>query len=196
MQNNKLRIKNSNHSMDFAATLKLIIKDFNKYNITYGVIGGFALGALGVARATIDLDFLVLKDDYPKVDKIMKTLGYECRYLSENVAQYVSGVKIFGEIDFLFAFREISSKMLQRAVEKEVFSGEIKIKVLKPEDIIGLKLQALVNDTSRTSKEYADIEALMDYYRETLDWAIIQEFFELFDLTKKFNELKKRFFAC
>lgn len=41
----------------------------------------------------------------------MKENGYECKYKTENVSQYISPLKIFGEVDFLHAFREISLKM-------------------------------------------------------------------------------------
>ena len=58
--------------MDFKAVLSLIIKRFSKEQVRYALMGGFALGALGVPRATIDLDFLVYRDDLPKIDSIMK----------------------------------------------------------------------------------------------------------------------------
>ena len=179
--------------MDFKAVLSLIIKRFSKEQVRYALMGGFALGALGVPRATIDLDFLVHREDLPKIDSIMKENGYECMYKSENVSQYVSAVKIFGEIDFLFAFRDISIKMLERALTKDIFSGELKIRVLRPEDIIGLKVQALINDKTRAAKEYLDIEALMEYYGPDLDWISIKEYFEIFGKAGKFKELKKRF---
>lgn len=156
--------------MDFRAVLRLVVERFDKENVRYGLIGGFALGALGVPRATIDLDFLINRDDLPKVDTIMTDLGYRCVYKSEDVSQYVSGLNIFGEVDFIHAFRSISSKMLERAEEKEVFSGSLKVKTLRPEDIIGLKLQALVNDSTRAVKEYFDIESLMAYYKTGINW--------------------------
>ena len=179
--------------MDFKTVLEILIKNFEKENVRYAVIGGFALGILGVPRATVDLDFLVLKEDLPKIDKIMQANGYECRYRTENVSQYVSPLNIFGEIDFLHAFRKISCRMLENALEKDIFEGKMKIKVLKPEDIIGLKIQAIANDEERASREFLDIEALMSYYRENLDWDLIGEYFSLFKQDKKFKELKLKY---
>jgi len=57
------------------------------------------------------------------VDTIMTEMGYECRYRTENVSQYISPLKVFGEVDFLHAFREASLKMLGRA-EKRGSSGD------------------------------------------------------------------------
>jgi len=179
--------------MDFKTVLNLVVKRFNEEKVRYAVMGGFALGLAGVPRATIDLDFLIHRDDLPKVDKIMKENSYECRYKSENVAQYTSPLKVFGEVDFLLAFRDISVKMLNMAVEKDVFAGKFKVNVLKTEDIIGLKLQAAINDPARATKEYLDIESLMEYHKSNLDWALIEEYFEVFDKIDDFNKLKKRF---
>jgi hypothetical protein len=178
--------------MDFKVVLRLILDRFHLEGVHYAVIGGFALGVLGVPRSTIDLDFLVLREDLGKIDKIMKDNGYDCAYKSENVSQYVSAVKVFGEVDFLHAFREISRKMLERAVEKDIFSGELKIRVLRAEDVIGLKLQALSNDPSRTGRDFLDIGELMSRGKGDLDWKIIQEYFSLFGLSDKFQEFKKR----
>lgn len=178
--------------MDFKAVLSLMLEGFQKQNIRYALIGGFALGALGIPRATIDLDFLVHRDDLNKVDNIMKSNGYECVYKTENVSQYVSGVKIFGEVDFLHAFRRISTGMLEKAKELEIFEGKLKIKVLRPEDIIGLKLQAAVNNPARAAREYMDIEALMEQCKKDLDWDILEEYFSLFEQKEKFLELKAR----
>ena len=179
--------------MDFKEVLQIILKEFEKKGVRYGLIGGFALGVLGVSRATLDLDFLVLKEDLPKVQEIMAELDYKCAYKSEDVSQYVSGVKIFGEVDFLHAFRSASIDMLGRAIEKKVFNGEIRVKVLIPEDIIGLKLQAAENDKSRSAKEFADIEALMDYHKGKLDWGLIEEYFNLFENRKKFSGLRQKY---
>lgn len=180
--------------MDFKIVLGLILKDFKRENVRYALIGGFALGALGLPRATIDLDFLVHRDDLNKIDKIMKSHGYESVYKSENVSQYISAIKIFGEIDFLHAFREVSTGMLERAKELEVFEGKLKIRVLRPEDIIGLKVQSAINNPARAIREYIDIEDLMEHYKTDLDWNVLEEYFSLFERQGKLSELKAKYF--
>jgi len=179
--------------MDFEIVLKFILEEFERQNVRYGLIGGFALGVLGVHRATIDLDFLVNREDMPKADEIMRSKGYACAYKSENVSQYVSPAKVFGEVDFLHAFREISTGMLERAEELDIFEGKFKIKVLAPEDIIGLKIQASVNNPDRAAKEYADIESLMKYYRDRLDWRRLEEYFFLFERAEEFAGLRTKY---
>jgi hypothetical protein len=179
--------------MDFRKIIPVVIAEFKKENIRYALIGGFAMGAVGVMRSTMDIDFLVDKNDLDKVKKVMGKYNYHCVYSNENVSQYVSDLKIFGEIDFLHAFREISLDMINMAKEIEIFEGKQRIRVSVPEDIIGLKLQAAVNNPQRNTREFADIEMIMDTLRNKLDWQRIEGYFSLFKLAKKFGQLKKAY---
>lgn len=181
--------------MDFEKVLGIIIKRFDEEKVRYGLIGGFAIGVLGISRSTVDLDFLVNKEDLRKIEEILKTVGYEGVFKSENVAQYISPVKIMGEIDFLLAFRGPSLKMLEKTIPIDVYDGKYQIKVVSPEDIIGLKLQALVNNPERQEREFADIEALMKQYSQQLDWNIVEEYFGIFNKQDRFMDFKRKYHA-
>ena len=85
--------------MDFEKVLKLIIGEFEKESINYGLIGGFALGIWGITRATADLDFLIDVKDLERIDKIMQNLSFDCVHKTKDVSQYVASIKQFGEID-------------------------------------------------------------------------------------------------
>ena len=99
--------------MDFERVLRDLVFDFTEREVSYALIGGFALGALGVPRATMDLDFLVARDALQVVDEIMARRQYRLRYRSENVSQFVSDLAPLGQVDFLHAFREISTAMIE-----------------------------------------------------------------------------------
>lgn len=174
--------------MDFKSVLAILLKRFDDNNIDYGLMGGFALGLWGVGRTTVDIDFLVKRDDMRKTDGIMLEAGYECKYKSENVSQYVSPLKVFGEVDFLHAFREASIEMLKRAEEKEIFAGSLKIKLLRPEDLIGLKLQAIKNNPEREQQDMMDIESLLSIHGKEINRSLIKGYFQTFDM----EELYKR----
>ncbi|MDQ7778973.1 MAG: nucleotidyltransferase family protein [Planctomycetota bacterium] len=178
--------------MDFQATLGRILDAFQKQDVRCALAGGFAMGALGVPRATVDLDFLVHRDDLDKIESIMRAAGYQCLFKSENVSQYVASLKVLGEVDFIHAFRKVSLGMLARAVSKDLFDGKLKVKVLEPEDVVGLKVQAMVNDPTRQTQELADIESLMGYFGGRLDWRRMEEYFSLFGQQSKFLELRAR----
>ena len=177
--------------MDFKTVLSSLIKQFNDQNVRYGLMGGFALGLWGVARATVDLDFLIDKRDMSRVDAIMRSLGYQIDFKSENVSQYRSGLKAFGEVDFVHAFRDTSVEMLGRSVDKDLYGGELKIRVLMPEDIIGLKLQAIQNNPKRREIDLSDIKALAAVPGKTLDWKTIERYAELLGAKVLLDEIRK-----
>ncbi|MBA7695826.1 hypothetical protein ES703_104466 [subsurface metagenome] len=92
--------------MDFIKVLHFLLDEFNKEKIQYALIGGFAMGAWGIMRSTMDLDFLVNKSDLGKIEKIMVRRLYKCFFKTENVSQYVSDLKPLGQVDYLHAFRK------------------------------------------------------------------------------------------
>lgn len=179
--------------MDFKFVMEQLAGSFEKEGIEYALMGGFALGVWGAQRATIDIDFLILLEDMERAHGILTSLGYELRHKSQNVSQYISALKTFGEIDFLHAFRKVSKSMLRRAQKKEIFGAGLTIKVLQPEDIIGLKVQALINDPSRKTIDLADIESLMRLHGARLDWQLVQSYFELFGQEDLFKSLRGRY---
>ena len=178
--------------MHFEHVLKLLLIGFENQRIRYGAIGGFAIGSLGVPRATADLDFLVHHEDLEKVHGILGQLGYERIRHTENVSHYAHTLTLWGSIDVLHAFRVPSLAMLQRTQSYPIFTTHT-IRVLQPEDIIGLKVQAMANDALRRAKETADIEALLTRYGKKVDWKRLKEYYELFELGGEFQTLQERF---
>jgi hypothetical protein len=67
------------------------------------------------------------------------------------------------------------------------------IRVVEAEDVIGLKLQAMCNDTTRSAQERADIERLMARFGKRLDWERINEYYALFGLGEEAKNLRERF---
>lgn len=177
--------------MDLKKALTAVVAEFEKNNVGYAIIGGFAIGALGVPRSTIDLDFLVYAEALHKVEAIMLALGYKKVFASENASQYVSPSAEMGEVDFLHAFRPISMRMLAEAETVPVFGKEVRVKVLKAEDIIALKLQSINNNPARLAKDSSDIEELLKSRKP--DWKILETYFELFGMGARFLELREKY---
>lgn len=179
--------------MNFTRISEKLVKAFEKEGVRYALIGGLALGLHGVHRATVDIDFLVHRDDMDKVGGIMSALGYERHFRSDNVSQYASPLSAFGEVDFLHAFREASVGMLERAEEKETFGGALKVRTVGTEDLIGLKVQAMANDERRREGDLADIEALLDLHGKVADWERIRGYFDLFEMEDVFARLEGKY---
>ena len=151
------------------------------------------MGILGIMRTTMDMDFLVQKDDVEKVKVVLENYTYKCIYITENVSQYVSDIDSHGTLDFIHAFRPISLRMLTEKQIKTIYNGDMAIPVLKPEDIIGLKVQALANNPKREELDKGDIKAILEKYREHVDWSRLKEYFALFSLTEYYEELQKEY---
>ncbi|MDO9068730.1 MAG: hypothetical protein Q7W05_09785 [Deltaproteobacteria bacterium] len=69
----------------------------------------------------------------------------------------------------------------------------VAIPVIMPEDLIGLKAQAINNDSSRKPLDMADIEALMKILGESLDWKRIEGYFELFGMQETLAGLRQTY---
>lgn len=179
--------------MQFNQVLNTLLKEFEQRKIRYAVTGGFAVGALGVPRATMDLDFVVHRDDLKSLDEVMFRLGYRRGGHTENVSMYLHPDPAWGRIDCLHAFRKYTLAMLERAVLRPIFEGTQTIRVLAVEDVIGLKVQGIANNPIRRGRDQVDIEALMSLHSPSLDWTRIQEYYELFDLGEEARQLRARF---
>ncbi len=177
--------------MEFKRVLEGLITAFREQKVRYALMGGFAMGLWGMGRSTVDLDFLVHREDIQKLDGIMSGMGYECKFRTENVSQYVLPLRVFGEVDFLHAFREPSLRMLERAVEKVVF-GDMRLKVLQPEDIIGLKLQAIKNNTEIKERELADIVFLAEMYAREMDWTLIDDYVKILKMEDIYEQIRRK----
>lgn len=179
--------------MDFQQVLPALLEAFRQQPIRYAALGGFALGVLKVPRTTQDLDFLVHRDDLDSLDQVMSRLGYHLVGRTENASRYLHGDSGWGAVDALHAFRTFSLAMLERAQSYPVFDGTVTVKVLQPEDVIGFKVQGMANNPMRVTQDLVDIETLMAYYRHKLDWARIQEYFDLFELGQEGRRLREQF---
>jgi predicted nucleotidyltransferase len=169
--------------MNFKAILKNLLSRFSEAGVEVAISGGLALSTMGVFRFTKDIDFVVLEEWVEIVDRIMVEFAYEKQSFStEEIVSYISPLKVFGQVDFLVARRKYSRAMLKRAREMSVLDGELTVKVLLPEDLIGLKLQAIVNDPkNRYGVDAPDIQRLLKLCGSSMDMNLVREYFRLFE---------------
>ncbi len=191
--NTKSESNEGKSAMDFKTVTLNLLSAFENERVSYALIGGFAVSLWGYQRATVDMDFLVKRDDMKKVRQIVEELGYRCIHATDNVTQFESEDKLKGKLDFLHAFRPASLSMLERAAHKKIFDGDQTIPVILPEDLIGLKIQAIKNDPSRTALDMTDIEALMRIFGAVLDWKRIEEYFDLFGMQEEAAKLRQKY---
>ena len=178
--------------MDFLQVIREVGGALDAARVRYALIGGFAMALRGVQRATVDLDFILMLEDLDRADRILRAAGYHRRFHSENVSHYTADESTLGRIDLLHAFRGPSLSMLARAERIEVAEG-ITLPVVQSEDIVGLKIQAAVNDAQRAAADWADIRLMIEVAGQTgnrLDWALIADYLDIFGLSAEINRMQ------
>ena len=155
----------------------------NAKGVGFALIGGLALASHKVVRATQDVDLLSEAERADDIDALVTRLGYRCLHRSADAANYARGDE---RVDFLYASRPIARHLLATARELKTALGDLR--VVSAEGLIGFKLQALVNDPSRT-RDLEDIRALLRANRGLLDTAELRGYFRLFDREALLDEL-------
>jgi hypothetical protein len=147
------------------------------------LIGGLAVVAHQVVRATQDVDFLLQAEAADKVHEALLKLGYQCLYRSENAANYVRNTE---GLDLLYAHRPLARRLLNQASERDTPMGCLR--VVSVEGLMAFKLQAYVNDATRM-RDLDDIRALVQIHRASLDMVQLREYFALFNQQELLDEL-------
>lgn len=147
------------------------------------LIGGLALAAHQVIRATQDIDFLVAGDHADRLHEVLTSLDYSCIHRSEDAANYVRGDE---GLDLLYAHRPVARQLLEDAEARDTPMG--RVRVVSAEGLIAFKLQAWVNDPSRT-RDLEDIKSLLRAGADALDMDEISAYFVLFDQEALLEEL-------
>lgn len=173
----------SEHMPDLAEQIREALTMFAKSGTQPALIGGLAVVAHQVVRATKDVDFLVAAEAADTVHDALLNLGYQCLYRSADAANYVRGTE---GLDLLYAHRPLARRLLAQATPRETPMG--RLHVISVEGLIGFKLQGFVNDATRT-RDLDDIRALLQRHRLTLDMTELREYFALFDKLELFHEL-------
>ena len=136
-------------------TIKDVLKRLNENGVRYCLVGGLALAHHSIPRVTQDVDLLVLPEDLPRVEELLK--GHELRGTS------VALIFKIGETRFDIIPANLRSKRqaVTNAIE-EIFEGET-IKVANLRDMIFLKLWASSErrDLAKRAMDEADIIGLI-----------------------------------
>ena len=157
--------------IDLRKTLLDVHSILSHEGISHALIGGFALAVYGYHRATIDIDFLADGSKKDLIKKILSTKGFILKHESEEVLQFTGT----GFVDIVLANRPLSKAMLTQAIHNK----ELGVHVLLAEDIIGLKIQAYKNDSTRCLQDKADIQKLL--LLSNLDLVLVKKYAELFN---------------
>jgi len=156
---------------------------FAQEKIDHALIGGVALAAHGLVRATLDLDLLVDAARDMDARRILAQLGFETLHVGENFSNHLLDRL---RVDILYARRPHRQRMLERAIALRV--GGVLTKVVQREDLVGLKLQALASDPTR-SQDRSDIETLVRDFAGVMDMDRVREYYTIFEREAELDAL-------
>ena len=165
-------------------SLVLLLTRLQKRSVDSALVGGVALAAHGVVRGTRDLDFLVPAEQEPAVHEVMQELGFEVLARGASVSSYVLEHL---RVDFLLARREYGRRMLERAGQVSL-ARHLAVKVVQVEDLIALKLQALVSDPRR-GRDRADVEALLRSAAATVNMDQVRDYARAIGAERELDEI-------
>jgi hypothetical protein len=134
-------------------------------------------------RATNDVDYLIDGARKDAVKGAFAAKGFRLFAQTDEVLQFEGP----GPVDLLLANRPLSQAMLARQSGVD-FLG---IPSLDAADLIGLKIQAYINDRRRELQDLADIQKLMEK-NPGLDWRRLQQYAELFGEWERIAALRSR----
>ncbi len=170
--------------MGIKATLQRISNLLTDQQIDHALIGGLALSAFGINRATFDIDFLIDSTQKEKAKVLLSKNNFTLYHESQEVLQFEG----MAQIDFLLAQRPLSIEMLKNAVLIPLLG----VKIVQLEDLIGLKIQAYSNDPQREFKDKADIYSLFKVNSTSLDWEKIKKYADLFNKWAEIKEIRDK----
>jgi hypothetical protein len=148
-------------TLDLVDELRSLVRVLDEHGLEYALCGGLAMGVHGVARATVDIDLLILTESLPEVIEIAKTLGYNIRGKDLSFANGAVEIRRVSKIDpddgellsldLLLATPDIRDVWESR--EEVEWEGG-RLSVVSANGLIALK------QLRRSRQDLADIEAL------------------------------------
>lgn len=174
--------------MDFARVLAMLADFFEREGLRYAVIGGFALHAYGVTRATLDLDLAAEGDARPRVVAFLESMSFETLHVSAGYSNHLHATEALGRVDLVYVAGETSRRLFDGCRPGLALGGRT-FPVPRAEHVVAMKVHAMKNDPARTLRELADIQALLAV--PGIDADEVRGYFERAGLLDRYDELRR-----
>lgn len=174
--------------MDFALVLERIGDHLGEEGHSFALVGGLGLAALGITRATLDVDLLVPAAAQDTIIEFMERLGYETLHRSSGYSNHLHPEEAYGRVDFVYVRGATQTKIFAGARPMEG-PGDTTILVPRPEHLAAMKVLAMKNDPQRRLQELADIAALLRL--PGVDREEIREMFERHEMLGSWREVER-----
>ena len=145
--------------MDYAKAFHIVAKASKRSHVPCVLIGGFAINFYKVTRNTVDIDFLITKDDFEKIKGALIDAGYSEEFATDVTIRF-SSKKDALDIDFMIVDTRTRAKIIEDGKTTEVVGEKLIIPSIY--HLIALKLHAIKNSQkNRMWKDLPDIIRLI-----------------------------------
>ena len=137
----------------------LLHEKVRQFGLEYLVIGGHAVNAYCEPRATLDVDFLVCRNELARWKELLTAEGFKLDHEGPTFVRFNPPYGVEWRLDLMLVNAETFQKMRGAAQTKKLLS--IESLVPRPEHLIALKLHALKHGhAERFEKDFIDVIAL------------------------------------
>lgn len=146
--------------MKYPTVFHLILEACRETGVTCVLVGGFAVNYYKYTRQTADVDFLITREAFNKIQPFLNNAGYVEEYSQESFARLRSAKSYPMDIDFMFVARSTLADM--EAEGKNISIAGQTMKIPSLDHLIALKLHSIKhNPRMREFKDMADIVQLV-----------------------------------
>lgn len=140
--------------------LELLVRETRVKGVSFLLIGGHAMNALGYARDTVDLDLLINKEFRPAWVELLARLGYSIFHEGGTFVQFSASERVEWPLDLMLVNEATFAKMW--AASSEVNFGPVKMRIPSVEHLIAMKVHALKHThVGRFMKDFQDVVGLI-----------------------------------
>jgi hypothetical protein len=173
--------------VNFVRALREVAAFLDPRGFRHAVVGGVGLAALGLPRATIDLDFVVDAAAQEPLIAHLESDGFETLHRSRGYSNHLHPEAERGRLDFVYVVGETAAAIFGSALDLEG-PGGLPMRVPRPEHLAAMKVHAMKNDPERSLQEMADIRFLLTL--PGVDRDVVRERFERAGLADRYREIE------
>lgn len=141
-----------------------VVRLADEEKLSFLLIGGHAVIALGIERTTLDVDILINTNDLDVWKTHLFASGYQIARQTSAFAQFFPAAKDGMRLDLMLVDAQTFEKL--EAASQKVQLGHRIVRVPTPLHLIALKLHAMKNPhRAALGKDLADILSLVERYR-------------------------------
>jgi len=137
---------------------QIVSTELGKIGVAFVLVGGYAINFYKVTRQTLDVDFLIMEEDFDRVSKALVGAGFRLELRERAFARF-TGRSTFMTSDFLLTDSSTFLGILKDG--KEVSIAGCKFRVPSLKHLIAMKLHSIKNDPkNRQLKDLPDVAKL------------------------------------